>query len=185
MTLADSAVNGFVIWIFFFSVLMARTLRLDVAILLGLLSGFGLLAKSSVKVYVGLMALAPVFLLFSHKEGGLKNMLLSLKNKFVGKDNKINSLVSFITLYFIVISLSAVIYNIQRLSPFFHYVAEKNKTFIMTFDEFKQNPFASFFHNIQIIPEYVINESGFVLVIFALLGLWKLFRSNKNLSLYL
>ena len=55
----------------------------------------------------------------------------------------------------------------------------------MTFDEFFKDPFANFFHNIQIIPEYVINESGFVLVIFAILGLWKLFKKDSKLSLYL
>ena len=185
MTLADSAVNGFVIWIFFFSVLMARTLRLDVAILLGLLSGFGLLAKSSVKVYVGLMALAPVFLLFSHKEGGLKNMLLSLKNKFVGKDNKINSLVSFITLYFIVISLYALIYNVQRLSPFFHYVAEKNKTFILTVPELLQNPFAYFPHNIVNLPYYVFSEMGYIVAVLGIVGLYFLYKKDRILAIYL
>ena len=167
LALVDSAVNAGFIWIFFLSILLLKTLRLDVALIFGLVTGFSLLAKSSIRIFLALSALSPILMI----EKNIKKIFSKSINYY---------------LLFIVSSLlSLIIYNVQRLSPFFHYVSLKNKTFIMTFAEFKQNPFASFFHNIQIIPEYVINESGFVLVIFALLGLWKLFRSDKNLSLYL
>ena len=167
MALVDSAVNAGFIWIFFLSILLIRTLRFDVALIFGLVTGFSLLAKSSARIFLALAVLAPILMI----EKNIKKIFSKSINYY---------------LLFIVSSLlSLIIYNVQRLSPFFHYVALKNKTFVMTFAEFKQNPFTSFFHNIQIIPEYVINESGFVLVIFALLGLWKLFRSDKKLSLYL
>src|SRR3989344_2601751 len=121
MALVDSAINGFVIWLFFFSILLARTLRLDVALLLGFLSGFALLGKSSVRLYMALMSLASLFVLYSHSEGGLIRMFLGLKNKLFGKEKKTPQLLSFFFLYGIVIAVSLLIYNVQRLSPFFHF----------------------------------------------------------------
>lgn len=167
LALVDSGVNAGFIWILFFSILLARTKRLDVALLFGLTTGLSLLAKSSVRIFLAFSALAPVLFV----ERKIKKNL--------------SQFINFYFLFSIVTVVSLVIYNIQRLSPFFHYVAEKNNTFIMTFAEFKQNPFASFFHNIQIIPEYVINESGFVLIVFALLGIWKLIKQDKRLATYL
>lgn len=167
LALADSAVNAGFIWILFLSILLAKTRRLDVALVFGLVVGFSLLTKSSVRIFLALSAFAPI-LFFA------KNIKKNLTDLF-----------NFYILFSLAGLISLVIYNIQRLSPFFHYVAEKNKTFVMTLAEFKQNPFAGFFHNIQIIPEYVVNESGFILVFFAALGLWYLFKKDKKLSLYL
>ncbi|OGK13236.1 hypothetical protein A3B40_05750 [Candidatus Roizmanbacteria bacterium RIFCSPLOWO2_01_FULL_37_16] len=167
MALVDSAVNAGFIWILFLSILLAKTQRLDVALILGLTSGISLLAKSSVRIFLALSLFAP---------------LLTLGNKLV---ENVRKFINYYLLFFISAALSLIIYNVQRLSPFFHYVAQKNTTFVMTFEEFLKNPFENFFHNIKIIPEYVINESGFILVIFAALGLWQLFKKDRKLSLYL
>ena len=173
LALVDSAVNAGFIWIFFLSILLVRTLRLDVALIFGLVTGFSLLAKSSVRIFLVLSALSPILLLEKYLPAG--RQVKKTVSKFI----------NFYSLFSISAILSLIIYNVQRLSPFFHYVAEKNKTFVMTLAEFKQNPFATFFHNIQIIPEYTINESGFILVVFASLGLWNLFKKDRKLGLYL
>src|SRR3990167_2224168 len=39
MALVDSAVNAFAIWIFFLSIILIRTIRLDVALIYGLMTG--------------------------------------------------------------------------------------------------------------------------------------------------
>ncbi len=167
LALVDSGVNAGFIWILFLSILLAQTKRLDVSLVFGLVTGISLLAKSSVRIFLGLSAFAPTLFWESNKRKLLKNSL------------------NYYFLFGLGALISLILYNVQRLSPFFHYVAEKNKTFIMTLAEFRQNPFAVFSHNIQIIPEYVINESGFVLILFAALGLWMLFKKNKRLSVYL
>ena len=82
------------------------------------------------------------------------------------------------------LSISFLIYNIQRLSPYLHFVAEKNKTFVMTFQEFIQNPFSVFFTNIKSIPIYVFWESAFLLPILGLIGLILLYKKDKRLALY-
>jgi 4-amino-4-deoxy-L-arabinose transferase-like glycosyltransferase len=166
LALVDSGVNSGFIWIFFFSILMARTLRLDIALLLGLIAGLALLAKSSVRMFVGLAALAPVLFFELHRE------------KFTRK------LVNFSLLYAVVAVMSLVIYNIQRLSPFFHYVAEKNKTFVLTFEELAADPFTVFSRNISLIPTYVLWEMGFFLGLCGLVGLGMLYKKDRRLFLY-
>lgn len=166
MALVDSGVNAGFIWIFFFSILLARTQRLDTTLLFGLVAGMSLLAKSSVRVFLALSAFSPVLFIE-------KNIRLFFKKSL-----------NYYFLFGIGTIISLAIYNIQRLSPFFHFVAEKNKTFVMTFGEFVKSPFSVFFHNIQIIPVYVLGEMGWVLGLFGLLGLLYLYRKDKRLLMY-
>jgi 4-amino-4-deoxy-L-arabinose transferase-like glycosyltransferase len=168
LALVDSGVNAFFIWIFFFSIVVANTLRLDMALLFGLLSGFGLLAKSSVRLFLGLSVLAPVTNMYRQKT----------------YKNKVWYTVNYFVLYIIGATLALLIYNIQRLSPFFHYIEEKNKTFLLTFGELIHNPFAVVFYNIPHLPLYVFWESAFVVSIIGLVGWYLLGRKNLFLFLY-
>lgn len=165
--MVDSGVNAGFIWILFFSIILVKNIRFDIALLFGLIMGFSLLAKSSVRIFLALSIFAP---------------LLILDRNWKKQPTKI---INFYILFILSSLIALVIYNVQRLSPFFHFVAEKNKTFIMTVPEFLKNPFATFFHNIQIIPEYVFSELGFVIVIFAIFGLIRLIKKDLRLSLYL
>lgn len=166
MGLVDSGVNASFIWILFFSLILARKRRLDIALIFGLLGGFGLLTKSSVEIFIGLAGLGPILFFEKHIK------------KFFG------NLINFIFLYVIVAILAIVIYNIQRLSPFLHYVSEKNNTFVMTFAEFLHNPLAVFPDNIRLVPTYVLWEMGFFLGILGIAGLIVLFQQNKKLFYY-
>lgn len=163
MALEDSAVNAGFIWILFLSVLLANLERLDLAFIFGFISGLSLLVKSSVRVFVGLVILAPI--LFFEK---------NLK-KFTTR------LVNFLLVYGIGAILALIIYNIQRLSPFLHFVEEKNKTFVMTFGEFIKTPFTYVRGNIGLVPYYVLAEGGIFLFVGGLMGL--LFSSKISLSL--
>src|SRR3989338_1737872 len=169
MALVDSGVNAFSIWIFLLSIILVKTVRLDIALLYGLLVGMALLAKSSVRLFLGLGYLASILLTPFSK----KNI-----NGFLRK------FVNFSILYLLSLIIALVIYNVQRLSPFFHYVAEKNKTFVMTSEEFIKTPFANFFNNIKIIPQYVYSEMGYVIGLLGLLGLFFLFKKSRSLALY-
>lgn len=168
MALVDSGVNAFFIWILFFSILLVRTMRLDVALLFGLVAGMGLLAKSSVRLFVGLSVAAPIL---------IKDIPSKVKKL-------LPTLISFLILFGIAGSLAFTIYNIQRLSPFLHFVEEKNKTFIMTFSEWKAAPFAVLWSNLRTVPYYVFSELGWIIVPFSLLGAVALFRKDKRLFLY-
>lgn len=167
IAMVDSGVNAFFIWILFFSILLVKTMRFDVALVFGLLAGMGLLAKSSVRVFVGLAMLAPIL---------IKGIPFKIKEA--------KKLPSFFILFGVSGILAIAIYNIQRLSPFMHFVEEKNKTFVMTFSEWIQNPLAVFASNLRTVPYYVFSELGWVIVPFAIAGLWIMFRKNSRLALY-
>src|SRR3989338_11530911 len=95
LALVDSAVNAGFIWILFLSLLLVKTLRLDVALIFGLVVGFSLLAKSSVRIFLALSALSPILLL----EKNVKKFFLKSINYYL--------------LFIISSALAFIIYNIQ------------------------------------------------------------------------
>ena len=166
MALADSAVNAGFIWVLFGSILLVRTLRIDVALALGLTAGMAVLTKSSSQMFIALSALAPILTL----QKGLKKFLSNAFNYYV--------------LYLVVCIVSLALYNIQRLSPYLHYVNQKNGTFVLTFKEFFTNPFSQVFGNLPLIPWYVSSEMGYVLAVLGLVGLILLIKKDWRLGLY-
>lgn len=168
LALLDSGVNAGFIWVFFFSILLARTIHLDIALLLGMIGGIVLLTKSSAQVFLGLASLGPI-------------LFISLKHPL--KKN-IQKTINYYVLYCIVIFISFVIYNIQRLSPFLHFVTEKNKVFLLSFSDFIHSPFLVFFHNITTLPLYVFWEMGFVMGFLGLIGWFFLWKKEKNFFFY-
>ncbi|KKQ38140.1 MAG: hypothetical protein US54_C0017G0006 [Candidatus Roizmanbacteria bacterium GW2011_GWA2_37_7] len=166
IALVDSAVNAGFIWILFFSLWLARKRRLDTALFLGFIGGFALLAKSSSRMFLMLAALAP---------------LLYLDEK---KKKMVSYSINYLLLLGFAFAISFFFYNVQRLSPFFHYVALKNTTFVMTFDEFLKTPFA-YVHNFKYIPLYIAWESGWFIVPLSIAGLYFLFKNEKLFASYL
>lgn len=171
MALADSMVNAGFIWLFFLSILLWKTLRLDISLILGLAGGFFLLAKSSLRLAFINALFAPKISAFPLRKPKIKKLFLHSINYYL--------------LLAIAGVLSFIIYNIQRLSPFFHFVSQKNLTFVMSFEEFLQNPFSRFPTNIKLIPYFILSETTPIYGIFALLGGLKLFKKDKGLLFYL
>lgn len=167
MALIDSGVNASFIWIFFFSVWLVRTNRLDVALLFGLTAGIALLAKSSVRLFLALSAFAPI-------------LMWPMKNRKKFIDYSVN----YLLLLGIAVFIGLIIYNIQRLSPFFHYINEKNATFILTPKEFIANPFQVVFRNIPLIPYYVFSELSYVIGFLGLFGMFVLYRKDWKMATY-
>lgn len=167
MALIDSGVNGFFIWILFFSILLVRTNRLDVSILFGIIGGVGLLAKSSVQIFLGLSVFAPI--------------LNWEKNKTEFKNRAINYLI----LLGVSIFIALVMYQIQRLSPFFHYIKEKNYTFIMSPKEFLAAPFSVISRNIWLVPYYVFSELSYAVGVVGLIGYAIMFKKDKRMFIYM
>lgn len=167
LALMDSGVNAAFIWILFFSILLIKNIRLDIALLFGITAGISLLAKSSAQLFLGLSVFAPILII----------------------DKKIFSWFKKSLNYFILLGLVIIfafaIYNVQRLSPYLHYVALKNTTFIYTLSELIKNPLASFPFNLYSIPYYILMESGFFLPIIGLIGWFLLLKNNIRLGLYL
>jgi len=167
MALMDSGVNAAFIWILFFSILLIRTIRVDIALIFGLAAGLSLLAKSSTQLFLGLSVFAPILAINKDKKNNLKITL----NYFI--------------LLALTLFLAFIIYNIQRLSPYMHFIALKNQTFVKTIGQFIKNPTDGLVYHLQNIPEYILNESGYLLPVVGLSGLYLLFKKNRRLAIYL
>lgn len=167
MALADSAVNTFYIYILFFSILLIKTLRLDIALILGMIAGLSLLTKSTTQLFIVISILAPIIIF-----------------KKINKDYLLNK-INFFILFLISLIIALALYNIQRLSPFMHYISQKNLTFVLSFNEWLQNPFLLFFSNLKTIPYYLLYESGFIIFIFSILGFFLLIKKNWQIAVYL
>ena len=111
LALYDSLVGALAIYAIYFSILLVRKMRLDIAYTLGVILGAGMLTKTSANFSIILL---PVGLI-----------LLNLKQK-----NLINKLIKWAIFALIAVVIAEVLYNTLRLSPFFHIIKEKNTIFV-------------------------------------------------------
>ena len=167
--LIDTWVSAAAIWILLFSLILSRTQRLDIALLMGLMSGILLLAKSSVMLFLILAICAPIMHLVEWKKPTI----------FVKKT------VDYLVLMGVVFGIAYALYSIQRLSPFYHNIALKNYTFIDQPLTILLNPFKNVFNNLKVAPLYLAWESGWILTACAIIGSIKLIRDKKLLGIYL
>lgn len=118
----ESMLTASGIWLLNLGILLIKTLRLDVALILGLAGGLSMLTKSPALVYLLLIPLTYPFLAVNP---------LNVKR-----------ITRFLILLGVAFILTAAIYNIQRLSPWMHMIADKNNDFVVSpFSMLKDNPY--------------------------------------------
>ncbi len=111
MALAEAWLTFFAAGSVFFSYLLAKTRRLDVALLAGAWLGLALLVKSQALFFLLLFPLGSIF----------------VPVNFLEKD--FSRVFKFFGLFLLSASIAYLIYNIQRLSPWMHMIAQKNQDF--------------------------------------------------------
>ncbi|HLL61025.1 MAG TPA: hypothetical protein VK338_04865, partial [Candidatus Nitrosocosmicus sp.] len=158
-------VNASSIWILLFSILLIRYVRLDISLILGLMGGIFLLAKSNASMFLALSLFAPIIEL--------------------GKNFKLKKIFNYYILFILSFIIAYLLYNIQRLSPFFHFVSGKNYTFILKPSEFLENPFQVFWPNVVNLPLFTFHNLGWATGFLGLYGLILLYKKNRNLALYI
>ncbi|MFC1646904.1 ArnT family glycosyltransferase, partial [Patescibacteria group bacterium] len=137
LALYDSMVAAFFIWATYFSILLVRYIRLDIAMILGLVIGGGILNKSS--GFFSLYLLPFCLILFDWKQ-----------------KKPVSKLVLVLGLMIIVWFLSNLYYLILRLSPLFHMVALKNTVFLYTIGEWFSHPFRFLYGNLRGLFDWLI-----------------------------
>jgi len=167
ISLVDSGVNAGFIWILFLTIVLAKNRKLETALILGFVGGFFLLAKSSVQIFLMLGVFAPLLFFQRDWKKVLKNVL------------------NYYLLFGLSLIIALIIYNVQRLSPFFQFVGKKNLGFVMGFDEFLKTPFKVFFDNVGLTPLYIWWESGFIMPILSIIGLGFLAKKDIKMASYL
>lgn len=129
MALYDSLVGMFTTWSLYLAILLVRHLRLEIAFILSMVIGGGLLTKSSGFFNIYLLPLT--LLLFDWQ--GPRRWLRLLK---------------WVGLAMLATILANAYYSILRLSPFFHIISEKNSIFVFPFKEWLSHPLEFFWGNL-------------------------------------
>lgn len=131
MALYDSLVGTFAVWSLLLSLLLVRMVRLDVALILGMVMGGGVLNKTA--GFFGIYLLPLTLFLFDWE-----------------KKERMKRFLKWIALAFLAVLLAYGFYSILRLSPFFHIIEEKNALFVYPFHEWIKHPFLFFVGNLII-----------------------------------
>ena len=150
MALYDSLVAMFYTWSLVFIIYLVKYIRLDIALILGMILGGGVLTKTSGFLSIYLLPFS--LFLFNFKEKKWKNNLL----KWAG-------------LALISVVLAYGYYSILRLSPFLHIIDEKNTTFVYSFSEWLSHPFNFVQGNMRGLLDWAVTylTAPLVLLIFA------------------
>ena len=152
------------LWTVNFSVILARTKRLDVALILGMVAGMTILVKSSALFFLLLIPFA--YLL----EGNFKKIFSPPTYRYLG-------------LVFITLILAAVIYNVQRLSPWMHMIGAKNAFFTVPYNEIFKEP-ARLWNNFLDVWRWQLHYSTWPVSILALWGVFVISKKNLRTGLY-
>lgn len=137
MALYDSLVGTFAIWSLYLSIVLVRKVRLDVALILGMVMGGGALTKTS--SFFSIPLLFMTYMLFDWKQKLWKKNLLKL-----------------IGLSVISIVITFGMYSILRLSPFYHIINDKSSIFVYPLNEWLHHPFLYFVSNLRGLFDWLI-----------------------------
>ena len=162
MALADSMLAMFGVWSLFFSVLFAKTQRLDHAMLLGFVIGGGLLTKSPAIIFYLWLGIS---LLFFYRPKG--NILKSLGRLLLG--------------LIAVVGISQAMYSILRLGPAFNMIGSRNQDYLFTWSEVLTHPLNPLVGNLKTTLNWLwllLTPTVLVSIIFALLA------KKKRLSFF-
>ena len=140
IALYDSLVAMFMIWSLYFEILLAKHIRLDLALILGMIVGGGMLTKTNANFALILLPFS--LLLFDFKSK-------SRKPKFV----------HWIIYAVAATVLANLIYAILRLSPFYYIINQKNYLFIYSPQEWFMHPFTYLLNNLGAFLNWLIGYS--------------------------
>lgn len=157
MAMYDSLVGTFAIWALFLIVLLVRRVRLDIALILGMVVGGGVLTKTNAFFSIYLLPFA--LFLFDWGKKGLQGKFFKLIGLFV-----------------VSVVLTYMVYSILRLSPFFHIITEKNAIFVYPFNEWLSHPLEFFRGNMTAFYDWITRYLTWPLLI---LGLGSFFLSKS------
>ncbi len=162
MALYDSLVTAFTVWGLYLEILLVRRVRLDIALIAGLVIGGGVLNKTN--GFFNIYFLPFTLILFDWS-----------------KKDRIRRLLKWIGLAIITTALVYLYYSVLRLSPFFHIIAEKDTTFIYPFKEWIQHPFTFFYGNLRGLFDWFITYFTYPVFLLALASFvisWKFWREK-------
>jgi len=168
MALYDSMVAAFYVWALYFSILLVRKIRLDIAFILGFVIGGGVLTKSS--NFFSIYLLPFLLILFNFKE-----------KHFAGR------FIKFILFAILSAGIGYGFYLILRLSPLFEMISAKNATFVYPISEWLHHPFTFFIGNLRGLTSWLLQyltPAYIILILISIFFIKKFFKEKMLLLLY-
>jgi len=168
MALYDSMVATFFIWALYFSILLVRKIKLNIAYTLGFIIGGGVLTKSS--NFFSIYLLPFLLILFNFKEKHLKERFIR-----------------FILLAGFSAGIGYGFYSILRLSPLFEMISAKNATFVYPISEWLTHPFTFFEGNLHGLVSWLLQyltPAYIILILISVVLIKKFFREKILLLVY-
>ncbi len=168
MALYDSMVATFSVWVTYFSVLLVRKIRLDIAYTLGFIIGAGILTKTSNFFSIYLLPFTLILFDF-HKKPFLKRFI------------------NWVLLALFSVLISYGLYNVLRLSPLFEMISIKNAIFVYPFSQWLEHPFTFFVGNLNGLFSWLtqyLTLPYIVLILISLILINKNFKEKILLLLF-
>jgi 4-amino-4-deoxy-L-arabinose transferase-like glycosyltransferase len=154
-----------IIWTTNFAVLLARYPRLDLAMILGIVTGLTLLVKSSA-LFFCLMIPFSYLLVVNYRQIWTKKTL------------------EYLMLVAVAWLFAFVIYNVQRLSPWMHMIGQKNAFFTVPYSEILEEP-KRITNNFVDVWRWQIIYTTIPVLLISLYGLFRLIKTNVRTALLL
>lgn len=151
MALYDSLVAMFAIWALYVEILLVRKLRLDIALILGMIFGGAVLTKTNGFFSIYLLPLSLLLLEWN-------------------KHRNLRTLLKWISLASVSVFLGYFAYTILRLSPFFHIIAEKNTIFVYPFSQWLEHPFTYLGSNLSALINWFMLYATIPVIILMVLS---------------
>lgn len=168
MALYDSLVATLFIWSIYLSIRLVRSLRLDCAMILGVVLGLGMLNKTS--GFLSLFLIPFTLLLFDWS-----------------RKNRKTRIARWILLVLLAGGISQVLYSVLRLSPFFHMISQKDSVFVYPFTEWIKHPFLFAQGNIRGLFDWLwhyLTLPIFIASLVSIFSIGKDWRGKIVLALY-
>jgi 4-amino-4-deoxy-L-arabinose transferase-like glycosyltransferase len=143
MALYESLVSASIIWGIYIEVLLAKKVRLDIALIAALIVGAGMLTKTN--AFFNLYFLPFTLLVFDWKQKNVKKHL-----------------VHWVLLAALTALLATIYYSILRLSPLYGIINEKNHTFYYPFSEWIKHPVEFFAGNLHGLLDWFFTYFGWL-----------------------
>jgi len=161
VALYDSMASMFGIWSLYLGIRLVKHIRLDTALLLGMVLGCGMLNKSS--GFLTLYFMPATLLLFDWSD----------KKRW-------KKIFRWAVLLGAAAILSQIIYSVLRLSPFFHMVAQKDNVFVFTISEWFNQPFRFLAGNLRGMFDWMRHYMTLPLFIAAFIPVFTRWEKSKE-----
>lgn len=165
MALVDSLLAMFGIWFFYFGVLLIRNLRLDLAMITGMILGAALIIKSPALFFAILL---PLTLFFAP--------WVNLKKR----KKMLPYLIKAVGLWLVVYIFGFGIYNLLRLGPNFQMIGLRNKDYVFSFKEILSHPFDPLKPHLFDLARWLPNLLTWPILLLALAGLIWMWWRREN-----